>query len=365
MNLTPAHPGRPDPWSARSIEDLTAELSKLGQPRYRAKQFHDALHADHLVEWSAATTMPQLLRLELASRRPLRSLSVASERVSRLDGTSKLLFVTRDGGLVESVLMFSSSKPDSRTTVCISSQIGCPAACTFCASGLGGFARNLTVAEIVDQVSFLATRARAEHRRIDNIVFMGMGEPFLNYGRVMAAISHLRNPEGLGVGARRITVSTVGIVPGIDRFADDAGEINLAISLHAPHDHLREQLVPYNRLYPIAAILESAGRYMRRTNRRVSFEYVLLLGTNDSPALASALGRLLKPMNPLVHVNVIPWNQFPEAPFDRATRHQAEQFAENVIAAGVNTTIRYSKGLDIDAACGQLRRQTETQAMAS
>jgi len=207
--------------------------------------------------------------------------------------------------------------------------------------------------------------AKQRGRRIDNIVFMGMGEPFLNYDRVMEAIRRLRDSSGFGFGARHITVSTVGITPGILKFAGDAGEVNLAISLHAPNDELRSRLVPYNRRFPIADILAAARSYCDRTGRRVSFEYVLLEGTNDTVTLAGDLARLLKKLNPLVHVNLIPWNPFPEAEFSRATRDRSERFASTVRDGGVNATVRYSKGLDIDAACGQLRRQAELEALAS
>jgi 23S rRNA (adenine2503-C2)-methyltransferase len=219
--------------------------------------------------------------------------------------------------------------------------------------------RNLTVAEIVDQVMYLARLPAAAESKITNVVFMGMGEPFLNYARVMRSIEQLRSSDGFGLGARRITVSTVGIVPNIERFAREPGEVNLAVSLHAPNDEVRSRLVPYNSRYPVAAIIDATREYAETTKRRVSFEYVLLEGSNDAPHLADELGKLLRPFGALAHVNLIPWNPFPEGGFVRATREQAEAFALRARRAGVNTTIRYSKGLDIDAACGQLRRRQE------
>jgi len=194
---------------------------------------------------------------------------------------------------------------------------------------------------------------------------MGMGEPFLNYGRVLESIARLRDGDGLGLGARRMTVSTVGIVPVMRRFIHDGGEVNLAVSLHAPNDELRSLLVPYNRRFPIGDILDAAQEYVQTTRRRISIEYVLLSGTNDNPPLAVELARLLQPLNPLVHVNLIPWNPFGEAAFMRARRDAAEDFCRRLRLAGINATIRYSKGLDIDAACGQLRSREVTREKAS
>jgi 23S rRNA (adenine2503-C2)-methyltransferase len=340
-------------------------MTALGQPRFRADQIYSALHRIGAVEWSDVKAVPKALSHDLARRRPLRTLEVEIDRVSPRDGTNKLLFRAIDGGAVESVVMSAHDVPRERNTVCVSSQIGCPAGCTFCASGLGGLSRNLHVAEIVDQVEYCAGRLRHCARRLHNVVFMGMGEPFLNYRRVMESIERLRDAGGLGLGARRITVSTVGIAPVIERFARDAGEVNLAVSLHAPNDDLRSRLVPYNRRFPIRQVMEAVGAYIGLTRRRVSFEYVLLQNVNDSNALALDLAHLLKPLNPMVHVNVIPWNPFPEVGFTRATRSVAESFAGAVRQGHVNATVRYSKGLDIDAACGQLRNRARSVTLAS
>jgi 23S rRNA (adenine2503-C2)-methyltransferase len=334
-----------------------------GAPAYRARQLYRAIHAGCVWEWQEASELSLDLKAKLAAVLPLRSLCVDRDLTSAYDGTRKVLFRTVEGGHVESVLMHSDAK-SSRHTVCVSSQIGCPAACAFCASGLS-FTRNLTTAEIIDQVEFFAGALRRAGRRLDNLVYMGMGEPFLNYQRVMESISQVRDPEGVGLGARRITVSTVGIVPAIQRFATEAGEVNLAVSLHAPNDDLRSELVPYNHRFPIAEVMTAVEEYIKITRRRVSFEYVLLQGTNDSSLLARELAMLLIPLNPLVHVNLIPWNPFGEALFARATRETAEAFARKLRGLGINATIRYSKGLDIDAACGQLRERVTREAMAS
>lgn len=350
------------PWSALHPSEIDAEMERLDQARYRADQLKAALWRRGVWDWEEMTELPKELRRRLADVRPLRTLVPQIDRTSPSDGSNKVLFAAADGGLVETVLMRARG---GRHTICVSSQIGCPAACSFCASGLGSFTRNLGVAEIVDQVDFFARKLDLKGGAIDNVVFMGMGEPFLNYSRVMKAIERLRDASGLGLGARRITVSTVGIVPAIHRFAAQAGAVNLAISLHAPNDELRSRLVPYNRQFPITGILDAVSEYIDSTHRRVSFEYVLLSGTNDQPDLASSLADLLRPLVPLVHVNLIPWNPFEEAHYRRSTREAAQRFEAGLRRGGINATIRYSKGLDIDAACGQLRHRSSVEAVAS
>jgi len=342
-------------WSSLSLEDISRETAAMGQPEYRARQLFKALHQQGIWAWDGLTTWPTSLRETASSRRPLRALAIGLDLRSQLDDTRKVLFETVDGHQVESVLMRSSASSQARHAVCVSSQVGCPAACSFCASGLAGLARNLTAAEIVDQVEFFAAELRRQGSRLDNVVYMGMGEPFLNFRRVMDSIRALRSGDGLGLGARRITVSTVGIVPGIRRFTQEAGEVNLAISLHAPNDDLRSRLVPYNRHFPLDAVLGAALDYTKLTRRRISFEYVLLDGTNDGPQLAVELSNLMRPFGPLAHVNLIPWNPFAEVSFGRARDSRVEAFADAIRRRGTNVTIRHSKGLDIDAACGQLR----------
>jgi len=297
---------------------------------------------------------------------PLRTLDVSVDLTSKRDGTNKVLFALSGEGHIEAVLMNSPQGGQrTRHTVCVSSQIGCPAACSFCATGLGGFSRNLASAEIVDQVEFFAGQLATRGERVHNVVFMGMGEPLLNYIRVMSSIEMLQSPGGLNLGARRITVSTVGIVPGIRRFAKEGGEVNLAISLHAPTDTLRSTLVPYNDRFPLSDLMQSARDYVKETRRRLSFEYVLLKGRNDSLETALQLSRLISPFNQMAHVNLIPWNPFREGAFARSDGPDAEAFGEVLRRHGVNATIRYSKGLDIDAACGQLRDRAEHDLIAS
>jgi 23S rRNA (adenine2503-C2)-methyltransferase len=294
--------------------------------------------------------------------------------ISPRDGAEKALLRLHDGMTVETVLIPGKNAGGaSRSTVCVSSQVGCPAGCTFCATGLSGFARNLTAAEIVDQVMYFVRRlscksSSGESRgasRLTNVVFMGMGEPFLNTAAVRAAARRLIDPHGLNLGERRLTISTVGIVPQIRRFAEWGGQINLAISLHAPNDALRAELVPYNHHFPIADLLAAVREYIDRTRRRVSFEYVLLRGVNDRPEEAQELAQLLAPLSGFAHVNLIPWNPFREGKFIRSEGPDAEAFAELVRRGRVNTTVRYSRGLDISAACGQLREQASRATPSS
>jgi 23S rRNA (adenine2503-C2)-methyltransferase len=327
-----------------------------GLPAYRGRQLFHALTKGAIADIGELTEFPLPLRERLQAERPLRSLRVRTHLQSPTDGSHKVLFELEDGTTVETVLIPSSGSEETRRyTVCVSSQVGCPAGCTFCATGLSGFGRNLAGYEIFDQVMYFAHALRPEGRRVTNVVFMGMGEPFLNTPSVRDAVQRLTDPAGFGLGQRHITVSTVGIVPQIRKFSEWGGGVNLAISLHAPNDTLRTSLVPYNQRFPIADILDAARDYIEATHRRVSFEYVLLKDTNDSPQLARELAKLLVPFRGGAHVNLIPWNPFREGRFIRSEGPNADAFVRELRAGGVNATIRYSKGLDISAACGQLR----------
>lgn len=352
------------PFSSFDLAAAGQWADQLGQPPYRARQLFDALNMRAAGEFDDLTQFPLALRAAMEAERPLRSLQVLTHLRSRGDGSEKVLFRLADGATVETVLI-PSSRGDGprRHTICVSSQVGCPAGCTFCATGLSGFGRNLTDYEIFDQVVYFARGLHADGRRVTNVVFMGMGEPFLNTREVRGAVERLTDPDGFGLGRRHITISTVGIVPQIRKFAAWGGQVNLAISLHAPNDALRSELVPYNRRFPIADLIDAARDYLAATRRRVSFEYVLLRNTNDSPALAAELGRLLAPLGGGAHVNLIPWNPFREGRFIRSEGPDADGFARALKASGVNATIRYSKGLDISAACGQLR-ETHQMEMA-
>jgi 23S rRNA (adenine2503-C2)-methyltransferase len=278
---------------------------------------------------------------------------VATQRSG--DGqTSKGLFRTRDGAEVEAVLMEHHA---GRNTVCISSQAGCAFACAFCATGRAGFGRNLEADEIFDQARFFARELKAKGERITNIVFMGMGEPFHNYENVMDAVRLLNDPNGLGMGHRHITISTVGVVPGIERFTTEGLQVNLAVSLHAPSDEQRSRIMPVNRRWPIAELLGACANYVRATRRKVFFEYVMLEGVNDDDATARTLARVLH--GNLYHVNLIPYNATSDAPLLGSTVEKIWKFAAIVEREGVPVTVRTPMGRDIAAACGQLRSQTQ------
>jgi 23S rRNA (adenine2503-C2)-methyltransferase len=348
-------------WKLRALSELNAAGAESWSiqhnlPAYRGRQLVEALNRRAIQSLSEMTDFPVTLRERLSSELPVRSLKPRVELRSNHDRTEKVLFELYDGHSVETVLIRSrQGAPRPRQTVCVSSQVGCPAGCTFCATGLGGFTRNLTDAEIVDQVMFFAHRLRSEQKSVSNIVFMGMGEPFLNTASVRAAVRRFTDYGGFGLGQRHITISTVGITPQIRRFADWGGQVNLAISLHAANDALRNELVPYNRRFPLAELLEAVQDYRCGTGRRVSFEYVLLRGVNDGNEQSRDLARLLRPLGGGAHVNLIPWNPYAEGQFVRSDGPDADRFASDLRSLGIHTTIRYSKGLDISAACGQLR----------
>jgi 23S rRNA (adenine2503-C2)-methyltransferase len=332
-------------------DDLTAALATWGEPRYRADQVWAALHAAHPLE--DATALPRALRDRLLEAFPL-ALEPAVISTSIDEMTSKWLWTcVADGAQVETVLMRSLN----RATVCVSSQAGCAMACTFCATGQAGFERHLDAGEIVEQV---ARAAHATAQRVSNVVFMGMGEPLANYDATWAAVERLHGD--FGISARRITVSTVGVVPGIRRLAAEALPVTLAVSLHAPDDELRNQLVPLNRRYPIAEVLDAAADVAGAHGRRITFEYACIAGVNDRLDQADALATLLRgfPGAGGAHVNLIPLN--PTAGFaGHAARHdRLKVFAERLAARGVTATIRRNRGTDIDAACGQLRARAAT-----
>jgi 23S rRNA (adenine2503-C2)-methyltransferase len=246
-----------------------------------------------------------------------------------------------------------------RTTVCVSCQVGCAVGCAFCATGMMGLTRNLTTGEMVSQVVEAAREARALGRSLTNIVMMGMGEPFQNYDAVLKMVRILHDPRGLNFGARRTTISTSGLIPFIDRLAGEPFQVKLAVSLHAPNDALRDTLVPLNRRYPVGELIAACRRYVRTTGRRVTFEYALIKDVNDSDEIATELATLLKGL--LCHVNVIPLNPTPAAPFERPSPERIERFAEVIRRHGIPATVRYSRGVDIAAACGQLRTEHEQQ----
>ncbi|HEX2576726.1 MAG TPA: 23S rRNA (adenine(2503)-C(2))-methyltransferase RlmN [Aquihabitans sp.] len=342
--MTPA----PDAAAARSRYDWTVdELSDLlaDQPRYRVDQVWQGLH-QHGTEPSAWTTLPKGLRAQLAEALPP-ALELAAESTSDDGRTVKWLWTLADGRQVETVLM---RYPD-RATVCVSSQAGCAMACSFCATGQAGFDRHLTVGEIVEQVVRARTRATADGQRLSNVVFMGMGEPFANYDRTWAAVERIHGD--LGLGARHLTLSTVGVVPGIRRLAEASLPVNLAVSLHLANDAERDELVPINRRYPLAVLAEACRDYVEATHRRLSFEWALIDGTNDTERHAAELADYARPLR--AHVNLIPLNPTPGYAVRGTPPDRVRAFADRLAELGVNATVRRTRGTDIDAACGQLR----------
>ena len=330
--------------TAGELADIVAEL---GQPRYRADQLVRGLWETRR-PLDQVTALPKALRAELEARLPL-ALTPILERRSHDHATTKWLWQARGGDQVETVLMQS---PD-RATVCVSSQAGCAMGCTFCATGQAGFERHLDRGEIVEQV------LRAQHatsQRISNVVFMGMGEPLVNLDEVEPAIERLH--ADLGLSARKITVSTVGVVPGIDRLREFTLPVTLAVSLHAPDDALRETLVPLNRRYPIADVLDAARAYVEAKGRRVTFEYACIAGVNDHPHLADALAGRLAGFPGGAHVNLIPLNPTSDFGGRPPDSGRIATFAERLRALGTNATVRRNRGTDIDAACGQLRMRS-------
>jgi 23S rRNA (adenine2503-C2)-methyltransferase len=338
-----------------TFDELADRLVALGAPAYRAAQIFDWAYRHLAADYGAMTNLPATLRKHLAETLPLSTLGPVREQIADGGETVKTLYRTIDGHFVETVLMFY---PD-RVTVCVSCQVGCAVGCAFCATGLGGLGRNLTAGEMVAQTVDAARGARARGRTLSNVVMMGMGEPFQNYAETMRFVRVLHEPKGFNLGARRITISTSGIVPKIDALAEEPFQVNLAVSLHAPNDELRDRLVPINRRWPIADLLAACRRYVERTGRRVSFEYALMAGINSDDAIAEELTELLDRSGVLCHVNVIPYNPVEMLRFERPTPDQIDRFAAILRAGGLPTTVRYSRGLDIGAACGQLSAQQQ------
>ncbi|MBO8142239.1 MAG: 23S rRNA (adenine(2503)-C(2))-methyltransferase RlmN [Firmicutes bacterium] len=330
------------------VAELEALVAELGEPRYRARQMMQWLYGHGAVDLDRMTNLPKAFRKKLAEKAFIGRMSIADVQVSR-DGTRKYLLRTLDGDAVEAVLI----PEGDRRTACLSSQIGCGIGCAFCATALMGLTRNLTAGEICGQ---LAAIQEDTGQRVTNVVMMGMGEPLANYKNVMQALRLLNDPDGFGIGARRLTISTAGLVPGIRRLAEEDLQVVLAISLHAATDEKRDQLVPINRHYPIAQLLDACREYVQRTRRRVTFEYVLLRGVNDGTDDARILAGKLRGL--LCHVNLIPFNPVPETGFAPPDAAAVERFRQELAGRGIQATVRRPRGVDIDAACGQLRRKS-------
>lgn len=343
-----------------ALEQLVA--GRFGVPRYRARQLWDGMHRQSRLSIDDIATLPAQLRREIGSEFVVSSLEPVVRLTSADRSTDKALYRLPDGELIETVLMryVADGHRRPRKTVCVSSQAGCALGCTFCATGQQGFRRQLTVGEIVGQVIDMQRVAERDgdddgsgECGITNVVFMGMGEPLANYDNTLAAIRIINDARGIGIGARHITVSTVGLVPPMLKLAREGIQVNLAVSLHAPDDATRSETVPVNRRYPLSVLISACHQYVEMTGRRIFFEYVLLRGQNDSIDHAQRLGGLLSGLN--CHVNLIPVNPTGDGPYGRTKRGDALKFQQELRTWGVPSTVRMEKGIDIDAGCGQLR----------
>jgi 23S rRNA (adenine2503-C2)-methyltransferase len=336
------------------LEGLQETLAAWGQPRFRAAQVWNGLYQQL---WSSPTdfsNLPAALRQRIGEEFTFSHLTPGIIKQSSDGETTKTLFHLPDQRSIEAVVMMY----DERRTLCISSQAGCLMGCVFCATGSMGLQRHLSSGEIVEQVLYYARQLKAAGESVTNIVVMGMGEPFHNYDAVLAAVDRLNHPEGMNLGARRFTISTVGLIPGIRRFASENRQVNLAISLHAANDALRTSLLPINKKYPLAELMAACREYLQATNRRITFEWALIQDVNDSPQHAEELAALVKGM--LCHVNIIPLNPTRSYAGQGTTRERARAFQETLQARNIPCTIRLRRGIDIQAGCGQLA--TEAQA---
>jgi len=339
------------------LDAVTNLLVERAEPAFRRRQVIQAATRDLAEHWDEVTTLPKGLRAELERVAPLRELVLAEEQQSA-DGTVKARFLTVDGYPLETVLMrHGRGTATERRSVCLSSQSGCALACSFCATGTMGLGRSLRRGEILEQLLWAAGRARADAQPIGNVVMMGMGEPFQNYEEVLAFCRLANDPDGFGLGARNIAISTVGWVPGIDRLALEPLQVKLAVSLHAPDDELRGRMMPVNRRYPLAELMAACARYRERTRRRLFVEYLMLDGVNDAPAQAEALATLLNEhLRGGVHVNLIVYNATGSG-LAASAEPAIRTFFQRLEGAGVPASVRRSKGTDIAAACGQLAVQ--------
>ncbi|HEY1390477.1 MAG TPA: 23S rRNA (adenine(2503)-C(2))-methyltransferase RlmN [Ktedonobacterales bacterium] len=358
-----------------TFTEMATWLAERGQPTFRAKQLAGWIYTSLVPDFAAMRNLPVALREQLEREASIAGPQLRAEVKAKDGRTRKLLLELADGRLIETVLMLypASGESRARATVCVSTQAGCAYGCTFCATGQMGFDRHLTAGEIVAQVLHFARELRAQPwttpdgeaiDRVSNLVFMGMGEPFHNYDNTLHAVRILNMPEGLNIGARHMTISTVGLVPGILRLAEEPLQVNLAISLHAPNDAMRLKTMPVTRKYPIAQVLDACREYVARTNRQVTFEYVLLAGVNDAPEHARELATLLSPLRHLCHVNLIPVNKT-AASYAVPSGEAIRAFRETLRAGGVSNSVRAERGDDIAAACGQLSTHERRKRMAS
>jgi 23S rRNA (adenine2503-C2)-methyltransferase len=334
---------------ALSSMQKTELAETLAVKPFQGRQLFQWIHKKGEFDFGAMTNLSKDLRAKLSETAMASQLELIELQESAVTGTKKALFRLHDGETVESVLI----RDRKRTTICVSSQVGCALKCDFCATGLAGFTRNLTPGEIVEQALYLL-RDNPDPDRTPNIVYMGMGEPMRNYDNVMASIRLLMDEDGIGIGARKITVSTVGEVKEIERFIEEDWQVRLSVSLHAANNELRSTLVPLNRKFPLERLHDALSRYTLRSGRQLTFEWTMLSGVNDTEECARELVDFCQGLK--TSVNLIPWNPVSGLPYKPSSESTCERFAQILEAGGIKVTIRKEKGQDIDAACGQLRR---------
>jgi 23S rRNA (adenine2503-C2)-methyltransferase len=341
------------PFYDLEYQELKALISEWGESAFRADQIWGDVYIHLKTDFDHFTTLPSALRQKLAEEFTLQNLLLVDQLSSSDVQTTKMLFQLSDGSQIESVLM----KYSKRRTLCISTQAGCAMGCTFCATGQMGFTRHLSAGEIIAQVLYFARLLNEQNEKVTNIVYMGMGEPFHNYDATLASIDTLNHPKGLNLGARRFTISTVGLVPAIRRFTEENRQVNLAISLHASTDELRASMLPVNNRYPIADLIQACRDYVNTTHRRITFEWALIQNVNDTEEQAQKLVGLLQGM--LCHVNVIPLNPTNKFSGKRSEIDRVKNFQQILESNGIPCTIRIRRGIDIQAGCGQLASKTK------
>ena len=357
--VAPSAESQPPPITGLSLADLREVLIAQGERPFRSEQVARWVYRSAVTDFAAMRNVPKGLRAWLAETYTFNSADVITQVDSADGDTTKAVLRLADGSLIETVLMQYNQRSDgtgtNRRSVCVSTQVGCPLQCSFCATGLMGLTRNLTAAEIIDQVLHFLRWTRQQPPVVRNVVFMGMGEPLLNYETCLEAVGRLCDPTGAGLGAPRMTISTSGWLPGIERLADEPWPVRLAISLHAPTNDVRDELVPLNRRYPVEDLLAACRAYQAKTGRRITFEYTLMAGVNDSPQLASALVKQVRGLD--CHINLIPMNPVVGLSYAPSSTEAVQTFHQTLREAGLIATIRREMGRDIQAACGQL--QTE------
>ncbi|AMO84634.1 23S rRNA (adenine(2503)-C(2))-methyltransferase RlmN [Solibacillus sp. FSL W7-1472] len=340
---------KPSVYSLR-LDEMKEWLTANGEKAFRAAQIYEWLYEKRVQTFEEMSNLPKALREKLEAEFALTTLSTIIKQESK-DGTIKFLFQLQDGYSIETVLM----RHDYGNSICVTTQVGCRIGCTFCASTLGGLKRHLMAGEIVEQVVKVQQQLDETEERVSSIVIMGIGEPFDNYDAMMNFLKIMNDDKGLNIGARHITVSTSGIVPKIYEFADEGMQINFAVSLHAPNQEARQKLMPIAKAYKLEELMEAVKYYTKKTGRRVTFEYGLMSGQNDTEEVAMELAKLIK--NIKCHVNLIPINYVPERDYIRTSRSKIFAFERTLKEQGINVTIRREQGADIAAACGQLRAQ--------